>query len=297
MPEFSPLKPGRPAPATRPLMRFRPLALPLALLLAALSPLPLRAQATLSSVQRELDRVEREISREQELHKTERARADEFEKQKNARLQALHEQMRLAEARIDSLKQRTGVERRRRTAQRNLAAQYVARQQAFRDDLDAEMNAMIAWIEKDFPYQRARRLSEWRELVVANREATIAVEEVLIRLFGLTQASLDFAANSEAYPGTYTTATGQGDTHEGFYIRLGAVTMAFSSSDGKLQAYLAKTSDGYVWRDEGLSGDARSSIRSAVSVAQGREAPRLVPLPVEVAARSSTRSPMKGGEE
>src|SRR5690606_25922196 len=198
MPEFSPLKPGRPAPATRPLMRFRPLALPLALLLAALSPLPLRAQATLSSVQRELDRVEREISREQELHKTERARADEFEKQKNARLQALHEQMRLAEARIDSLKQRTGVERRRRTAQRNLAAQYVARQQAFRDDLDAEMNAMIAWIEKDFPYQRARRLSEWRELVVANREATIAVEEVLIRLFGLTQASLDFAANSEA---------------------------------------------------------------------------------------------------
>lgn len=289
MPESFPLKPGFPAPVTctparAPSRASRAARAPLMLLAlvgAALVPAPLYAQAaTLSSVQRELDRVEREISREQELHKAERARAAEFDKQKSARLQALEEQIRLTDARIDSLKQRTEVERRRRTAQRGLAAQYVARQKAFRDDLDTEMKAMIAWIEKDFPYQRERRLSEWRELAEANREATIPVEEVLIRLFGLTQASLDFAANSEAYPGTYTTT--QGETHEGFYIRLGAVTMAFSSTDGKQQAYLAKTPDGYVWRDEDLGGDARGSIRSAVSVAQGREAPRLVPLPVEV---------------
>src|SRR5690606_33263917 len=149
----------------------------------------------------------------------------------NARLQALQEQIRTSDARIDSLKQRMETERRRRTAQRGLAAQYVARQKAFSEDLDAEMKCMIAWIESDFPYQRERRLSEWRELAEANREATIPVEEVLVRLFGLTQASLDFAGNSEAYPGTYTTTDGQ--THEGFYIRLGAVTMAFSSTDGK----------------------------------------------------------------
>lgn len=255
-------------------------ALALGLWVAVSAP---RAQETLSSVQRELDRVEREISREQELHKAERARAAEFEKQKNARLEALHEQIRLSEARIDSLKQRMEAERQRRSAQRGLAAQYVARQKAFRADLDAQMKSMIAWIEKDFPYQRERRLSEWRDLAVANREATIPVEEVLVRLFGLTQASLDFAGNSEAYPGTYTTTSGA--TSEGFYIRLGAVTMAFSSTDGKTQAYLAKTADGYAWRDDGLTGETKSSIRSAVSVAQGREAPRLVPLPVEVAAK------------
>jgi len=247
-----------------------------------------RAQETLSSVQRELDRVEREISREQELHKTERARAAEFEKQKNARLQALQEQIKSADNRIDSLKARMEVERQRRTSQRGLAAQYIARQKAFRANLDKEIKAMIAWVETDFPYQRDRRLSEWRELAEANREATIPVEEVLVRLFGLTQASLDFAQNSEAYPGTYTTS--KGATHEGFYIRLGAVTMAFSSTDGKQQAYLAKTADGYAWRDENLTKEAESSIRSAVSVAQGKEAPRLVPLPVEVASGS-----VKGG--
>jgi TolA-binding protein len=277
-----PKHPDRPAraPARRPGL-LSALALTLCAALAA------EAQETLSSVQRELDRVEREISREQELHKAERARAAEFEKQKNARLQALQEQLKAADDRIDSLKQRMEVERQRRGAQRGLAAQYVARQKAFRGDLDREIKAMIAWIETDFPYQRERRVSEWRELAEANREATIPVEEVLVRLFGLTQASLDFAQNSEAYPGTYTTAKGQ--THEGFYIRLGAVTMAFSSTDGKQQAYLAKTAAGYVWRDEDLTAEMKSSIRSAVSVAQGREAPRLVPLPVEVAAKGGAK--------
>jgi hypothetical protein len=61
--------------------------------------------------------------------------------------------------------------------------------------------------------------------------------------------------------------------------------MVFSSSDGRAQAYLAKTDSGYAWRDEGLSAETRTAIRGAVSVAQGREAPRLVPLPVEVAGR------------
>jgi TolA-binding protein len=275
MTDFSHRHPVRPALARA---RRRVIcALALGLCLAVSAP---RAQETLSSVQRELDRVEREIGREQELHKAERARAAEFEKQKNARLQALQEQIKAADARIDSLKQRMEVERQRRTSQRGLAAQYVARQKAFRVNLDKEIKSMIAWVESDFPYQRERRASEWRELAEANREATIPVEEVLVRLFGLTQASLDFAGNSEAYPGTYTTA--KGDTHEGFYIRLGAVTMAFSSTDGKQQAYLAKTPAGYVWRDEDLAGDIKGSIRSAVSVAQGREAPRLVPLPVEI---------------
>lgn len=245
-------------------------------------PAPSHSQETLSSVQRELERVEREISREQELHKAERARAAEFEKQKTARLQAIQEQLRASDDRIDSLKTRMEVERKRRAAQRGLAAQYVERQKAFRGHLDREIKAAIAWVEKDFPYQRERRLSEWRELAEANREATMPVEEVLLRLFGLTQASLDFAQNSEAYPGTYTSA--KGETHEGFYVRLGAVSMVFSSTDGQAQAYLAKTADGYAWRDEGLPGETRSAIRNAVSVAQGREAPRLVPLPVEVAA-------------
>lgn len=255
--------------------------------LLALTPLVAPAQETLSAVQRELDRVERDTEREKELHKTERARAAEFERQKNERLQALRDQGRLADARIDSLKQRMETERRRRAAQRGLTVQYQARQAAFRKDLDREIQGIMAWLEKDFPYQKEQRLSEWRDLAVANREATVQVEEVLARVFGLIQGSLDFAFDSEAYPGTYTTSTGA--QHDGTYVRLGAVMMAFSSSDGKLQAYLAKMPTGYVWRDKDVSAAVSKSIAEAVRVAQGKEAPRLVALPVEVAAKGGAK--------
>lgn len=248
---------------------------------------PAFAQETLSSVQRELDRVEREIERERELHRQERARAEEFDRQKDVRLQALRDQMALTDARIDSLRGRMETEQRRRTAQRNVAAQFQQRQQAFRRDLGREIDTMLAWVNGDFPYQRERRVSEWRDLAEGNRESTIPVEEVLMRLFGLVETSIDFSRNTEAYPGTYTTASGA--RHEGFYVRAGAVLMVFSSNDGQVQAYLARENGAYVWREDGLSSDVRGSIRTAVSVAQGREAPRLVPLPVEVAAKGGAQ--------
>jgi hypothetical protein len=248
---------------------------------------PASAQETLSSIQRELDRVERETARESELHKQERGRAAEFEKQKAARLQALQDQIAAADARVDSLKGRSETERKRRASQRAIAAGYQRRQQLFRADLDREMKAMIAKLESDFPYQKERRLSEWRDLAAANRDATLPVEEVLARVFALSQASLDFAYDSETYPGTYVDAAG--GRHEGYYVRLGAVTLLFSAADDKLQAYLARTPKGYAWREEGLTRETRGAIREAVAVARGKEAPRLVPLPVEVSMNGGAK--------
>jgi hypothetical protein len=57
--------------------------------------------------------------------------------------------------------------------------------------------------------------------------------------------------------------------------------LAFASSDGQQTAYLAKNDSGYLWRDGELPSDARQGIRTAVQVAQGKEPPKLVPLPVE----------------
>lgn len=255
--------------------------------LAAWAAVPAAAQETLSSIQRELDRVERETARETELHRQERARAAEFDKQKAARLQALQDQIAAADARIDSLKTRSEVERQRRASQRAIAAGYQRRQQAFRADLDREMKAMIARIDSDFPYQKERRLSEWRDLAAANRDATLPVEEVLARVFALSQTSLDFGYDSETYPGTYADA--KGNRHEGYYVRLGAVTLLFSATDDKLQAYLARIPKGYAWREEGLTRETRSAIREAVAVARGKEAPRLVPLPVEVSLNGGAK--------
>ena len=256
---------------------FRKIFLPLSLTAAAAFP-----QETLSSVQRELDRVERETAREKELHKAERARAAEFEKRKAEKLQALREQIRLEETAGDSLKREMEAQRRRKAAQKGQAAFYQSKSKEFRSALAGEMDEVLAWVERDFPYQKEKRLSEWRGLAKANREAALPVEETLARAFALTQVSLDFARDTEAYPGSYAAA--DGSQWEGVYVRLGAVLLAFSSSDGKMLAYLAKTDSSYVWRDRDLTPEAREGILAAVQVSLGKAAPRLVPMPLEAPA-------------
>jgi hypothetical protein len=101
----------------------------------------------------------------------------------------------------------------------------------------------------------------------------------LARFFSLLQSSLDFAQDTEVYPGAYTATNG--GQWEGIYVRLGAVLLAFASSDGREMAYLAHADSGYAWRDRDLSATARSGIQTAVQVAQGKTAPQLVSLPLE----------------
>jgi hypothetical protein len=259
-----------------PFLSFRNMrGLLLVLGLATLIP----AQETLSSIQRELDRVERETDREKDLDKAERARAVQFDSLKNEKLQALRDQMHSTDMMIDSLNREMGIQHNRKAAEKGQAAEFQAKQKEFRSAIGKEIETMMAWIQKDFPYQKERRLSDWEDLAKANQEGSIPVEDALGRLFSLIQASLDFAQDTEVYPGTYTTT--DGSQIEGTYVRLGAVMLAFASADGQRMAYLTKTDNGYVWKDKNLTSDARNGILTAVQVAEGKVAPQLVPLPLD----------------
>jgi hypothetical protein len=240
------------------------------------------AQETLSSIQRELDRVERETEREKDLDKAERARAAEFETRKNEKLQALRDQMRSTDALIDSLKREMGIQARRKTAQKNQTALFQDKQKEFRAAIGGEIETMLAWVQKDFPYQKDKRLADWQDLAKANQEASLPVEEILARLFSLVQTSLDFAKDTEVYPGTYTAT--DGGQLEGTYVRLGAVMLAFVSTDGQRSAYLTRVNGSYVWKDKDLTSEARNGILTAVQVAQGKVAPQLVAMPLEAPA-------------
>ena len=238
-----------------------------------------RGQETLSSLQREMDRVERETEREKELHKSERARALEFDRRKTEKLQALREQLRIADVRMDSLRRQSETERKRRAGNKGQVALFQSKQKEFRAAVGREISALTAWTERDFPFQKEKRVSDWHDLAKANEEAALPVEEILARFFSLTQASGDFAQNTEAYPGTYV--ANDGGQYEGYYVRLGAVALMFGSSDGERMAYLAKTDSGYAWRDKDLTPGTRNGIMTALQVAQGKVAPQLVALPVE----------------
>ncbi len=237
------------------------------------------SQETLSSVQRELDRVERETEREKDLDKAERGRAAEFETRKNEKIQALKDQMHNTDRMIDSLKHEMESQKQRKLSEKNQAALFQNKQKEFRSAIGKEIESMMAWVQKDFPYQKDKRLSDWEDLSKANKDATLPVEETLTRLFSLVQSSLDFAQDTEVYPGTYT--AGDGSQQEGTYVRIGAVMLAFASADGQKLAYLTKTDSGYSWKDKDLTSEAREGILTAVQVAQGKIAPQLVSMPLE----------------
>lgn len=249
----------------------------LAVFILALLGAALHAQETLSSVQRELDRVEKEIEREKDLHKTDRKRASDFEGEKAAKLKALGDQIRLTQGKIDSLKGQLVRARGQKGAFKSQATLYLNKQKDFAKALSKAIRDRAAGLAKDFPYLREKRVSDLEELAGALDNGVVTVEDAMGRFFSLLQASLDFAYDTEVYRGSYLAA--DGSSHEGSFVRMGAALLAFAGEDGQRAAYLAKADTGYVWKDADLSPETRADIFTAVKVAQGKVAPQLVRLP------------------
>lgn len=240
----------------------------------------LLAQETLSSVQRELDRVEKEIEREKELHKTERKRAADFESEKAAKQKALQDQIRLTQDKIDSLKGQLVRARNQKAVLKNQTAAYEGRHKEFQKALSKAIRDRAAVLKTDFPYQREKRVSDLEELAIALDNGVVNVEDGLGRFFTLLQASLDFAYDTEVYRGSYKAT--DGSDHEGSYVRMGAVLLAFASEDGRTAAFLARDAGGaWSWKDADLSPEVKADIMTAVKVAQGKVAPQLVKLPFQ----------------
>ncbi len=239
--------------------------------------LRISAQETLSSVQRDLERVEKEIEREKDLHKNERARATQFEVEKAAKLKAIQDQIKLSQTKIDSLKHQAEKAKQQKSGFKSQTALYQGHQKEFLKNLVKQIHELAAGLKGDFPYEREKRVGDLQELASAIENGVVPIEEGLGRLFTLLQASMDFAYDTEVYHATYTAA--DGSAHEGSFVRMGAALLAFAGEDGKTVAYLAKEDTGYSWKETELSPETRQNILTAVKVAQGKVAPQLVNIP------------------
>ncbi len=248
-----------------------------AFLILGLSSLGLHAQETLSSVQRDLDRVDKEIEREKDLHKTERKRAAEFDLEKGAKLKALQDQIRLTQGKIDSLKRQVERARQQKVSFKSQSTAFSAKQKEFTKALSKQVRDLSTLLAKDFPYDKDKRVSDLAELATAIDNGVVGVEDGLNRFFTLMQTSLDFAYDTEVYRGSYLGS--DGTAHEGSFVRLGAALLAFADEEGKIAAYLSKEDSGYAWKEKDLSPETRQDIFTAVKVAQGKVAPQLVNIP------------------
>ncbi len=240
----------------------------------------IHAQESLPSVQRDMDRVEKEIEREKDLHKTERKRAADFDIEKNLKTKALQEQIKQSESRSDSLHKLVERAKQQKANFKNQIVLYQNKQKDFVKALAEQARTLQSYFAKDFPYQKEKRLAEWEDLANALEKGNLTPEEGLNRLFTGLQSALDFAYDSEIYTGNYHATNSQ--TIEGSYIRLGSAFLGFISADEKLTAFLTHSKEGeYIWKDQDLALEIRPSLQNAIKVAEGKVAPELVKLPIQ----------------
>ena len=237
------------------------------------------AQETLPSVQRELDRVDKEIEREKDLHKMERKRAADFEIEKNLKIKALQDQIKQSQQRSDSLQRLVEHAKQQKASFKNQIALYQNKQKEFSKALAQQSRELIQYFQKDFPYQMEKRISELEELASALEKGGLSPDEGLNRLFTTLQSAMDFAYDSEVYSGNYRTTTGQ--NIEGTYLRLGAAFLAFISQDEKVVGLLTHQDSSYVWKDQDIAADIRPALQNAIKVAEGKVSPELVKLPIQ----------------
>jgi hypothetical protein len=240
-------------------------------------PVCILAQETLTSVQRDIARVEKEIEREKKLHKLEKQKVAEFKKKKKQKLQALRSQAKKIESKIGEYKTKAAQLKKQKGSLKYQITNLKNKRQAVSKHLLKKIKELKLFFSRDFPNQREKRVLDLESLESDITEGVIEPEEAMNRLFTLLQAAISVGYDSEVYSGSYSSSNG--DMYDGKYLRLGMVALAFVSLDGQMVAYLVQRDSIYTWIDKDLDLNLKQNIKKSIKVAEGKAAPELVLLP------------------
>jgi hypothetical protein len=238
------------------------------------------SQETLSGIQRDLERVEREIKREKKLHTLELKKEKEFKKRKKEKMAALKSQSIKMDEKIAALKIKLEQVNKQKAGMKNRIKRYQIKRDKIAAHIVKSIDSLKIFFQSDFPYQKDKRLADLTDLAKDIKEKVVGPEEGMNRLFTILQSAISAGYDSEVYSGAYQSTTGKNS--EGKYLRLGAVIQAFVSLDGQTVAYLVKSDSAYQWVDTNLQMALRQNIKTAVKIAEGKSAPELVLMPLQV---------------
>jgi vacuolar-type H+-ATPase subunit I/STV1 len=242
----------------------------------------LYAQETLSGVQRQIDRVDKEIAREKKLHKQDKEKAAAFGQQKEQKKKTLDGQLVKMAEKSRELAQKIQTLRKQKEALQKGVLQYKERRREVLVELDETVNTLLPYFQRDFPHQRDKKIQDLQGFKEDLKRNNLVAEEALNRFFSFLSQAIDQGYESEVFSGTYTST--QGKFYDGHYLRLGSVVYVFVSLDDKHVAYLLRDPNAqqYYWVDQDLPLELRQQIKLAIQVAQGKAAPALASLPFSV---------------
>lgn len=261
-------------------MKTRP-SLPIWLFLAAV-PAFAQGVADPARLERDLDKVRRELETERELLKADAARRESWESASRQRLGDMREQSRRAARESDSLRKlirKWEDEASLAVDQRTLAERSLV---GLLEVIATEVDASRAMLRHELPSVAEDRGRQLADISRGLRSGIIAPADGLARALDVLSGLADVAGRTEAVPGVYT----RGDNREipGTYLRVGGLFEAFVSDDDQTAAIRQRTAEGtWVWR-ETLGRPQIAGIRSGIQVLKAQAAPGFVVLPMGVAA-------------
>ncbi len=237
---------------------------------------PLWSQESLSGLNRQIRRVEKETDREKKLHKAEKQKAKSFEQRKKQKLKALVTQKGEMQSQIKKLKVRLSQLKGQKYAVKNQTKQLKNKRMAVSQHLVQKIDGLIVYFKQDFPYQRQRNLDNLSSLKKELQEEIIGPEEGMNRLFTLLSTAISNGYETQVYSDFYTDKSGK--TIEGKFLRMGTVLSVFVSMDGNTVAYLTHPDSTYQWNEE-MNLELKQNIKEAIKISEGKAAPSLVLLP------------------
>ncbi len=134
-------------------------------------------------------------------------------------------------------------------------------------------------IEKGFPYNKELRTADFLILEKDLEGGRVEILEGLNRLWDLIEHEVSLGSESEIYLGDLP-QEGTG-VRGAKYLRLGMVSLAYISEDGKEVGLLIKKDGNYAWVKD-LDKDLKDSIKDSQRILEGRIAFRLVDFPIDL---------------
>ena len=214
-----------------------------------------------------------------ESRKAEQVKAQVQEERLQAEITQMRERLERMKKEEAELKLRVASLGREQEEIRNDVSRLQEKETEMRELLTREALYHLSRVEAGIPYNREIRMSDFSLLEKDLTGGRITLREGLERLFALLEQEMYLAGENELYLGTLPREK-QG-IREVRFLRLGLVSMAYMSSDGKEVGLLRREGDTRSWNTR-FSPSLRRAVRRAVLMLEGKEKFGLVQYPVAV---------------
>lgn len=237
------------------------------------------AQESEADLQRQMRKVEQEIQTEQASLQQQREIASQRVQRNQQRLEQASAQLNQLRATNEQLRGQINATKGQNQALKGSAQAYEAKRQSLTKELVGVVDMISQTTAQGFPIQREERLARLKELRQQLANGALSPEEGMNRLWTFVLERSRQSVEAETWPGSYQI---DGSSIPGRYVRLGTVFQAFINDDNSRMFFLVKKGNQWNWQEVGNNVAFRSAMTEAFAVAESKQPPKLVRIPVHV---------------